>query len=103
MYLGRIVEQADTESLFRAPRHPYTEALMQSVLTPEPELGVPETHLGAAYPDPVNPPPGCTFHPRCAKAMAHCARIAPRPLATAEGHVECHLYDETPEERRAAE
>ncbi len=103
MYLGRIVEEADPETLFRAPRHPYTEALMQSVLTPEPELGVPETHLGAAYPDPVNPPPGCTFHPRCARAMAHCSRIAPRPLATAEGHVECHLYDESPEERRAAE
>ncbi len=92
MYLGRIVEEADTESLFERPQHPYTRALLESVLTPEPGLGVPDTQLGAAYPNPVAPPPGCTFHPRCAYVMDHCSRVAPAPVSTASGHVECHLY-----------
>ncbi len=94
MYLGRIVEDADTETLFSAPKHPYTQALLDSVLTPDPRLGVPDTHLGAAYPNPLDMPPGCTFHPRCAKAMAHCSEVAPVPIAIDDGHVECHLYDE---------
>ena len=97
MYLGRIVEEADTETLFTKPRHPYTEALLESVLTPDPNLDVPDTHLGAAYPNPVEPPSGCTFHPRCAKAMDRCSQVAPRPLRVDGGHVECHLYDDKAE------
>ena len=93
MYLGRIVERADTETLFRSPRHPYTEALLASVLTPEPSLGVPDTHLGTTFPNPVEPPSGCTFHPRCAKALAHCTQIAPMPHAVEGAAIECHLYD----------
>jgi len=93
MYLGRIVEEADTATLFRAPRHPYTRALLASVLTPEPGLGVPDTHLGVSYPNPIDPPPGCTFHPRCAEAMPACRERAPAALADARGRVECHLYD----------
>jgi len=92
MYLGRIVEQTDTGSLFDTPRHPYSRALLDSVLTPDPELGVPDTQLGASYPNPLNMPPGCTFHPRCAKAMSECSQIAPRPIPVPGGHVECHLY-----------
>jgi peptide/nickel transport system ATP-binding protein len=92
MYLGRIVEEAGTRELFRAPRHPYTRALLQSVLTPEPGLGVPDTHLGAAYPDPIDPPPGCTFHPRCPEAMARCRNEAPAVASDSQGRVECHLY-----------
>jgi peptide/nickel transport system ATP-binding protein len=65
MYLGRVVEMAATAALFAHPVHPYTRALLQSVLTPEPGLGIPETGLGLAFPDPLNPPPGCPFHPRC--------------------------------------
>ena len=53
MYLGRIVEEAETDALFRAPKHPYSQALLASVLTPEPGLGVPDTQLGAAYPRPA--------------------------------------------------
>ena len=102
MYLGRLVEQADTETLFSAPKHPYTEALLDSVLTPDPRLGVPDTHLGAAYPNPLDMPSGCTFHPRCAKVMGQCSKIAPRPIATDSGHVECHLYDEQEETGRLA-
>jgi len=93
MYLGRIVEEGEAEALFNNPQHPYSQALLDSVLTPDPNLDVPDTHLGAAYPNPVDPPSGCTFHPRCAKVMDHCPSQAPKPIATAEGHVECHLFD----------
>jgi len=90
MYLGRIVEQAKTEDLFRQPRHPYTQALLKSVLTPEPRRGLPQTHLGATYPNPIDPPSGCTFHPRCPKADDQCATCAPKPTMTADRLVECH-------------
>ena len=93
MYLGRIVEEADTEALFSAPKHPYTQALLKSVLTPEPGLGVPDTHLGAAYPNPLDMPSGCRFHPRCSRRFEPCGHIAPRPIAHAGGYAECHLYD----------
>ncbi len=87
MYLGRIVERADTETLFRAPRHPYTKALLASVLTPEPGLGVPDVGLGDTLPDPTNIPAGCRFHPRCPVAIERCHNVAP-PLVDG---VECHL------------
>ncbi|BDG72120.1 ABC transporter ATP-binding protein [Roseomonas fluvialis] len=91
MYLGRIVERAESETLFAAPRHPYTRALLASVLTPEPGLGVPDVGLGDVMPDPANIPPGCRFHPRCPVAIAKCATEAPRPANDAAGLVECHL------------
>jgi len=90
MYLGRIVEEAETEALFRNPRHPYTQALLSSVLTPEPGLSLPETHLGVAYPNPIDPPSGCTFHPRCPKADDRCSRERPRPALADGSLVECH-------------
>ncbi|UYV36482.1 ABC transporter ATP-binding protein [Rhodobacteraceae bacterium D3-12] len=93
MYLGRIVEEAPVADLFDAPKHPYTKALLASVLTPEPGLGVPETSLGTAYPNPIDPPSGCVFHPRCPNATELCKTTAPRPLALPEGRVECHLHD----------
>lgn len=91
MYLGRIVERSESERLFAAPRHPYTRALLASVLTPEPGLGVPDVGLGDTMPDPANIPPGCRFHPRCPVAIAKCSTEAPRPTADAAGLVECHL------------
>ncbi len=93
MYLGRIVEEADTDTLFRAPKHPYTQALLQSVLTPEPGLGVPDTNLGAAYPNPLDMPSGCRFHPRCRRCFEPCRTIMPKPIPQPTGFVECHLYD----------
>jgi peptide/nickel transport system ATP-binding protein len=93
MYLGRIVEQGNTVSLFRSPQHPYTQALLASILTPDPDLGVPDTHLGVAFSNPLEPPSGCTFHPRCPKAMPICSQSVPLPRASGEGLVECHLYD----------
>lgn len=94
MYLGRLVEVASTEALFENPQHPYTQALLDSVLTPDPNLGVPDSHLGATYPNPVDPPTGCTFHPRCAKCMDVCSSVKPVPISTETGHVECLLYAE---------
>ena len=90
MYLGRIVEEAPTLDLFKRPRHPYTMALLASVLTPEPRKGLPETHLGIAYPNPIDPPSGCTFHPRCPKANELCQTSAPKPYIEADRMVECH-------------
>ncbi len=90
MYLGRIVEGADTAALFQRPRHPYTRALLASVLIPDPNLGLPDTQLGVTYPNPIEPPPGCTFHPRCPKADDTCTTIAPRPVIENGRLVECH-------------
>jgi len=95
MYLGRIVEEADTATLFTSPRHPYTKALLASVLTPDPTLDIPDTGLGIAFPNPLDPPPGCRFHPRCAEAMPRCATKAPTPRHRDDTRVECHLYEES--------
>ena len=92
MYLGRIVEAQDTAALFKAPRHPYTKALLASVLTPVPGLGVPDVGLGTTMPDPSNIPRGCRFHPRCTIAVPRCSDEPPRPHSDAAGAmVECHL------------
>jgi peptide/nickel transport system ATP-binding protein len=94
MYLGRIVEMNETDALFRSPKHPYTRALLESVLTPEPNLGVPDVGLGDAIPDPSNIPPGCRFHPRCRIAVERCRHDPPKP-AFADGRmVECHLANQ---------
>jgi peptide/nickel transport system ATP-binding protein len=93
MYLGRIVEMAERDALFRTPRHPYTQALLESVLTPEPGRGVPDTGLGLAMPNPLNPPPGCVFHPRCPHAGPRCRLEVPRAVPEPGGFAACHLYD----------
>jgi len=93
MYLGRIVEEGTREQIFSAPRHPYTQALLASALTPEPGLGVPDIGLGDVMPDPSNPPSGCAFHPRCPKAQAVCRETRPRLEAGGEGRsrAACHF------------
>jgi len=94
MYLGRVVETADTRTIFDSPHHPYTKALLGSVLTPEPDLDVPDTHLGATFPNPVDPPSGCTFHPRCQFALPHCSTRVPEVHTVGSAEVECHLFEE---------
>jgi peptide/nickel transport system ATP-binding protein len=89
MYLGRVVEHAPTDALFRAPAHPYTRALLASVLTPEPGLGIPDVGLGDSYPDPANIPPGCRFHPRCPSVQPSCHSEIPLPRITGDRMVEC--------------
>ena len=92
MYLGKVVEQSDTAALFDSPRHPYTQALLASVLTPDPGFGIPDIGLGLAFPDPLNPPPGCPFNPRCKHRMPHCDSIPPKLIPQQQGLVACHLY-----------
>jgi peptide/nickel transport system ATP-binding protein len=87
MYLGRVVETGAAETIFRSPQHPYTRALLASVLTPEPGLGLPDVPLGEGYPDPANIPPGCRFHPRCPDVQPICRERAPP-----RGAVECHFH-----------
>lgn len=91
MYLGRIVEQRQSTSLFANPGHPYTKALIDSVLTPDVNLGVPDVGLRGQFPNPINPPSGCTFHPRCSRCFAPCKTIAPAYSEIAGGVVGCHL------------
>jgi len=93
MYLGRIVEEGKAEDLFSSPSHPYTRALLDSVLTPEPDLGLPEIHLGIEYPNPIDPPSGCAFHPRCVKRKEKCSQIAPEAIIKSGRLVECHYPD----------
>jgi oligopeptide/dipeptide ABC transporter ATP-binding protein len=93
MYLGRIVEHAETGALYRNPRHPYTKALFAASLPADPDAPREDTVLTGEVPSPIDPPSGCHFHPRCPSAMEHCSRIAPALKAVAPDHlVSCHLY-----------
>jgi peptide/nickel transport system ATP-binding protein len=92
MYLGRIVEYAETRALFRSPLHPYTEALLAAVPVPNPRLRRQKRVLQGDVPSPINPPPGCHFHTRCPYAMERCRVEAPRLLEVLPGHwAACHL------------
>ncbi len=91
MYMGKVVETGKAAVLMTEPRHPYTQALMHSILTPDPTLGLPELQLGRGFPDPLNAPGGCRFHPRCSEAIEICSQQAPPHIADERGSVECHL------------
>ena len=94
MYLGRIVEYADKETLFRRPLHPYTEALLAAVPIPDPKIRRQKRVLQGDVPSPVNPPSGCVFHTRCPYVMARCKEEAPRLTEIAPGNlVACHLHE----------
>jgi peptide/nickel transport system ATP-binding protein len=92
MYLGRVVESAPTAGLFAQARHPYTQALLASVLTPEPGLGIPDIGLGLSFPNPLDPPAGCPFHPRCPQAMPRCAAERPALIQMGADQTACHLH-----------
>jgi oligopeptide/dipeptide ABC transporter ATP-binding protein len=92
MYLGRIVEYADTRSIFTRPQHPYTEALLSAVPVPDPKVKRQKRILQGDVPSPVNPPAGCHFHTRCPYAVARCKVESPSLREIAPGHhVSCHL------------
>lgn len=91
MYLGDIVEMATPDRIFGAPEHPYTAALLSSVLTPDPRQNVPEVAIGGTFPSPLERPSGCAFHPRCPRADLICRREAPSPTSIGGGIVCCHV------------
>jgi len=96
MYLGRIVELASARELYTSPRHPYTEALLSAVPVPEPGLKRARIRLPGEMPNPIQPPSGCHFHPRCPKAFDRCKVESPQFKPVGEGHwAACHLNDMT--------
>lgn len=98
MYLGAIVEIADTDALFQAPLHPYTEALLSAIPVPNPRAKRQRILLTGDVPSPLTPPSGCPFHPRCPKAMDRCKNEKPALVEQRAGHaVACWLYDSSAE------
>ena len=95
MYLGEVVELADTETLFTAPRHPYTQALLSAIPVPVPGAARARSTLGGDIPSPANPPSGCKFHTRCPHATDLCRST--RPVLQGEGHqIACHHHASLP-------
>ena len=94
MYLGRIVEIAPARDLYTSPRHPYTEALLSAVPIPDPTVKRQRILLQGDVPNPIHPPAGCHFHPRCPHASARCREEAPLLRQIAPGRqAACHLND----------
>jgi oligopeptide/dipeptide ABC transporter ATP-binding protein len=95
MYLGKIVEMGDAQTLARAPKHPYTEALFSAALPSHPDERRDEIILMGEVPSPLNPPSGCRFHPRCQHVMPICGQEEPALVPMHDRLVACHLYDQT--------
>ena len=93
MYLGRLVEVAPTDTLFRRPKHPYTRMLLDTI--PDLDMtGRQRSPVAGEVPSPINPPSGCTFHPRCPYATDRCKVERPKALPIEGGTVACHAIEE---------
>jgi len=88
MYLGHMVELADCDELFDHPLHPYSQALLNAVPIPDPDLEKTREHqiIKGEIPSPINPPPGCVFHPRCPLAVDSCKKNIPDFREVRKGH-----------------
>jgi peptide/nickel transport system ATP-binding protein len=94
MYLGQVVEIGASEALFESPRHPYTKALLSSIPSMDPDHRTETPPLAGDPPNPINPPAGCRFHPRCAMAQPVCSQRAPVLLAGSGAHpVACLMHE----------
>ena len=92
MYLGHLVEEAETDELFTHPLHPYTRVLLSAVPTPDPRTHRERIVLEGELPSPLSPPPGCPFHTRCPHCTEQCRTLFPEMKKAADGHlVACHL------------
>ncbi len=94
MYLGQVAEIGPSESLFEAPAHPYTKALLSSMPAMDPDMRTEEAPLAGDPPNPINPPSGCRFHPRCAQAAPICSQRVPLPTAAGTDHIVACLMHE---------
>ena len=96
MYLGQLVELAETDELFKHPAHPYTQALLSAIPEPDTTQRRERILLKGDVPSPINPPSGCRFHTRCPAAYGRCRTEAPALTEVGAGHfVSCHLYTES--------
>jgi peptide/nickel transport system ATP-binding protein len=93
MYLGEVAEIGASESLFETPRHPYTKALLSSMPSMDPDHRTLEAPLAGDPPNPINPPAGCRFHPRCPRAEAVCGQRPPSRTGIAAGGVACLIHE----------
>ena len=102
MYLGSMVEYAETEKIFSNPLNPYTQALFSAIPIPDPDAKIDRIILKGSIPSPANPPKGCKFHTRCEKCMEVCKYAAPEWLEVEPEHFcACHLYNDAGAQARA--
>ncbi|WP_432343839.1 ABC transporter ATP-binding protein [Shinella yambaruensis] len=94
LYLGRIMEIATSEDLYARPQHPYTQALMSAIPSPDPDLARKREILKGDIPSPANPPSGCVFRTRCPKALDACAAAVPQLREVAPGHLKACIRDD---------
>lgn len=107
MYLGRMVEKAKAEDLYKSPKHPYTQALLSAIPQPDPNRNIDRIVLEGDVPSPINPPSGCPFHNRCIHVKEICKAVVPPVIntGTAENEhiVRCHLFSEEEQAKSKAE
>ena len=104
MYLGSMVEYAETEKIYTKPLNPYTQALFSAIPIPDPDAQLHRIILQGSIPSPANPPAGCKFHTRCAHCQEVCKHAPPEWLEVEPGHFcACHLYDDADAKARARE
>jgi oligopeptide/dipeptide ABC transporter ATP-binding protein len=92
MYLGKVVEMGSPEEIFHAPRHPYSQSLIAATPVPDPKRRVGRIVLAGEVPSPSNPPPGCTFHPRCSRASEQCRGFEPELKPVGDDHYVACFY-----------